>query len=123
MKLVYTRKFDAAHYLADDKRNDEWNKQTYGKCCNVHGHTWLVEFELEGAVDEETGMLVNFNILKGIIDELDHTTVNLTVDLPTAENLVKYFMDKLKEMCMFDAILVRIWESDHAYAEDSWRTE
>ena len=86
----------------------------------MHGHTWLVEFILCGDVSSDNHMLVNFNVLRDLIDSFDHKLVNDTIPVPTAENLVGYFLNKLIGMAIFSHVKVRVWESDHAYAEDEW---
>lgn len=120
MKLVYRRKFDAAHQLNNPKKDALWNNDTYGPCGRTHGHTWWVEFTLCGKVNVDSGMLVNFTILKGLIDRFDHKVVNDIVELPTAENLVGYFVNELIGLDLFTYVKVKVWESDHAYAEDEW---
>lgn len=106
MQLYLKRKFDAAHFLPSHP----------GKCKNLHGHTWLVEVWAEGEVDPETGMVVDFGDMKTVIDFLDHTALNAVLPEeflpPTAENLVKYFLEYITE-----AYRVRVWESDNSYAE------
>jgi len=66
---------------------------------HLHGHTWKVEVWLEGEVDPETGMVVDFGEVKYQIDLLDHTTLNWVLPVeflpPTAENLVKYFLENV----------------------------
>ena len=107
--------FDSAHFLTD----------YYGKCENLHGHRWRVEVTLavdelqtEGTMRD---MVLDFGVFKkavrALADELDHTFLveegslkpetiaalegegfNLTV-LPfrtTAENLARYFFDRLE---------------------------
>ena len=54
MILALRFKFDAAHRLMNHS----------GQCRNIHGHTWLVEVMIEGAVKEESGMVVDFQDLK-----------------------------------------------------------
>jgi len=120
MKLVYKRKFDAAHHLGQSTYTKNKNEEVYGKCLNTHGHTWWVEFTVCGAV-QETGMLVNFNQLKKLIDRFDHGIINDLLFLPTAENLVSYFLEELQKFDLFTYIKVKVWESDNAYAEDEWR--
>ena len=60
--------FSSAHQL----------KGYEGKCEEIHGHNWKVEIEVEGNELDKVGMLIDFkelkNILKGVIDELDHKT-------------------------------------------------
>ena len=111
MKLYLKRKFAAAHYLPDHP----------GKCRNSHGHTWLAEVWLEGKIDPKTGMVVDFDEVKRVIDTCDHCRLNDVLPQkylpPTAENLVKYFLEHIRE-----AYRVRVWESEDAYAED-WTDE
>jgi len=123
MKLFLTRKFSAGHKLGNPEFTDVQNRQTYGKCCNVHGHTWKVDITVDGDVDEQTGMLCNFNDLKNMIDEFDHRYINDIVPLPTAENLVMHFMKELKGMALFRWIRVKVWESDSACAMDTWMVD
>lgn len=121
MRLFYKGKFDAAHRLNDATQCEEWNKKAFGKCNTLHGHTWVIEFELDGEPKRD-GMVVNFVELKALINFFDHGYINDIVNfLPTAENLAVFFIDKLREKDLFTYIKVRVWESDHAYAEEEWR--
>jgi 6-pyruvoyltetrahydropterin/6-carboxytetrahydropterin synthase len=87
----------------------------------LHGHTWVVELELEGKVPGDTGMVINFTELKELINYFDHAYINdLFPRLPTAENLADFFTDKLVGKQLFSFVKVKVWESDHAYAEDEW---
>lgn len=49
------------------------------KCSNLHGHTYIVDVELEGVPDESTGMVMDFLELKRkareIIEEYDHVVL------------------------------------------------
>jgi len=108
--------FDSAHFL-----------QGYeGKCGNIHGHRWRViaqigKEQLEES-GQERGMLVDFKTLKADLksetEQLDHALIvekgtlkestllalenegfkMITLDFrPTAENISRYFWEKLKE--------------------------
>ena len=124
MRLNYSRKFAAAHRLYDESKSVDWNFKIFGECCNLHGHTWKVEFGLEGPPNFETGMLINFTELKELIDSLDHCYLNAVVKfLPTAENVAKYFLEQLYKKQLFSYIMVTVHESDHAYATEEWRAE
>jgi len=122
MRLFLKRKFPAGHYLQSKNLTPEENLKVYGKCKNLHGHTWGVNFEVEGNVDDVTGMVVNFSDLKILIDEFNHKMLNDYLELPTAENLVEYFMKALRRVGRFSFIRVRVYESENAYAEDDWAT-
>ena len=127
-ELTVTRRFAAAHRL------DGYN----GQCANLHGHTWVVELKVKGKQLDPCGMLLDFKILKKIVDELindfDHNCLN---DLecfngpqgkinPTAENLAQYIYRKVKEalseICPgVTPHSVTVWESPDAsarYRED-----
>lgn len=58
-------KFDCAHMLSNYE----------GKCANLHGHTYHGTVTLEGDIDPETGMLIDYNRIKDIVDEFDHAIV------------------------------------------------
>ena len=122
MKIFLRRKFDAAHILRDENRGEGWNEEIFGKCRNLHGHTWSVEIEVDGNVDRDTGMVINFNEIKGIVDQFDHGLVNDIVKLPTAENIVAYILGELKKKNAFSYIRVRVNETENAFAEDMWRS-
>ena len=108
--------FDSAHFLTD----------YYGKCENLHGHRWRAVVYLEQGELQEEGtmkdMVVDFGVFKrevrALAEELDHTFLleegSLAPDtlacleregfsltaLPfrtTAENLARYFHDRLAE--------------------------
>ena len=108
--------FDSAHFLTD----------YYGKCENLHGHRWRVEVTLEQEALQTEGtmrdMVLDFGVFKetvrSLAKELDHTFLieegslkpetlaaleaegfSLTI-LPfrtTAENLARYFFERLEE--------------------------
>lgn len=55
-------KFDCAHMLSNYE----------GKCANLHGHTYHGTVTLTGDVNPETGMLVDYNDIKNLVDKFDH---------------------------------------------------
>ena len=52
--------FSASHYTLGAE----------SKCRNLHGHTYRVDVEVCGDVDESTGMVVDFLILKRVVEEV-----------------------------------------------------
>ena len=58
-------KFDCAHMLSNYE----------GKCANLHGHTYHGTVTLEGDVDPETGMLLDYNTVKDVVDVFDHAII------------------------------------------------
>jgi 6-pyruvoyltetrahydropterin/6-carboxytetrahydropterin synthase len=109
--------FAAAHQLRNFR----------GKCENLHGHNWKVEVVLRGSQLDETGVLVDFGVVKQaareILAELDHHYLN---DLPffqernpSSENIAHYLFDRLCERLdtpYRHVYKVTAWESTDACA-------
>ncbi len=99
--------FEAAHRLHNPAQDDDWNREVFGKCNNVHGHghNYVVEVAVVGEVNAATGYLVDMKVLKDIVRErvirdVDHHHLNLEVAwlegvIPTAENLAKCFFERI----------------------------
>ena len=96
-----------------------------GKCENVHGHNFRVQVTIEGERLDETGMLVDFLDVKGlmqdVIERLDHQFLNevspFDVKNPSAENIAEYFHQEMTGGLSTTPVPVRIrevkvWETD-----------
>ncbi|OOC09354.1 6-carboxytetrahydropterin synthase QueD [Thioalkalivibrio halophilus] len=103
-----------------------------GQCANMHGHNWKVEAEVEAETLDDTGMAVDFKVVKNaareIAGQLDHRYLNDvppfdTVN-PTAENIARWFFRELAERLNRPGLRVSsltLWETDRAcvrYSED-----
>jgi 6-pyruvoyltetrahydropterin/6-carboxytetrahydropterin synthase len=101
-KAYFGRRYmlSASHRLHSDALSDAENREVYGKCNNPHGHghNYVVEVLMGGAVDAETAMVVNLTALdeavrSRVIERFDHTNLNLdplfTKRVPTTENLCR----------------------------------
>ena len=112
--------FSSGHYL----------RNYHGKCENPHGHNYRVLVTLSGAELDETGLLLDFkllkNLLRPVVDYLDHRMINdlapFTELNPSAENLARYFYEKtslqLQEMTA-GRVLVKdctVFETDTSFA-------
>jgi 6-pyruvoyltetrahydropterin/6-carboxytetrahydropterin synthase len=91
MLITKRFQFDSAHYLTD----------YYGKCENMHGHTYTLEITLEGDV-LNNGLVLDFVIFKRIIqkrilEKLDHQLLNDIVDNPSVEKLSIWIWDQLED--------------------------
>lgn len=110
MKAYFGRRvmLSASHRLHSEALSAEENRAAYGKCNNPygHGHNYVVEVLVGGAVDPETGMVVNLAVLdeairKRVLERFDH--MNLNVDplflkqAPTTENLCREVFGLLKD--------------------------
>lgn len=83
--------FDSAHKLTGEE---------FGKCCNLHGHTYQLEVIIEGHLNEK-GVIFNFTDLKSIVNDkiisrLDHQIINDFISQPTAENIVIWMANQIK---------------------------
>lgn len=122
--------FNAAHRLHNPNWSDEKNKSFFGLCNNpnFHGHNYEITVKITGELDEETGMLINLEELKHIIqlnvlDKLDHKNLNLDVPEfkelnPTAENICYVIWQILRKNLQerFD-IQVRLYETPRNFVE------
>jgi len=100
----------------------------HGKCENVHGHNYRCQVTLEGAELDELGLLVDLVELKrvvhGVLDRLDHQWLNefppFDVLNPSAENMARYIYQQIADgLKVRDGVriaLVKLWETDTAYA-------
>jgi len=64
-KIYWTKEFDSSHFLELEYES---------KCKRIHGHTYKVEVEIEGELNEE-GMIFDFTHLSEIVKELDHRLI------------------------------------------------
>jgi len=78
--------FSAAHRLHREDWSEERNAEVFGACSNPswHGHNYELEVTVEGAVDPETGFVMDLKRLKDILEErivrdVDHKNLNLEV--------------------------------------------
>ena len=111
MKVTISRKahFNAAHRLYRKDWTFEQNDAVFGKCNNpnFHGHNYELVVSVTGAVDPETGFVMDAKILADIIkveveDAFDHKNLNLDVAEfenlnPTAENIVIVIWNKIRK--------------------------
>jgi 6-pyruvoyltetrahydropterin/6-carboxytetrahydropterin synthase len=84
--LTRKERFNAAHKLFNPDWTDARNDEVFGKCANKnwHGHNFDLYVTVKGAVDSETGFVINLKDLSKlinelVIDKLDHKNVNLDV--------------------------------------------
>ena len=110
--------FSSGHYLRNYR----------GKCENPHGHNYRVRVTLQGRELDQAGLLLDFKELKSVmrpvIDYLDHQMINelkpFDVINPSAENLAKYFYDRVSVGVKNDVPVriseVCVWETDTSSA-------
>lgn len=119
-----------------------------GPCKNIHGHSYHLSVTLKGKPSEksgvsETGMVADFSVLKKIvnaeiIEAFDHSLV-LNKDTPesiysglynqklilldfqpTCENLVIYFVNKMKKVLPANLLLYSITLKETSTSSAAW---
>ena len=110
--------FAAAHQL----------KMVALKCENLHGHNWHIEVRVAGEKLNEAGVLIDFGILKGHINDLmallDHKFLNELEyfredNPPSSENIARFIAQNLQTRLNPEGIRVSsvtAWESEDACA-------
>ena len=132
MAVLISRRetFSAGHTLYNPAFSDERNRELYGKCSNPsgHGHNYVLEVALRGEVQPDTGFVYDLSELaalmrKLLLADVDHRNLNVDVEwlrgtIPTTENLVCAFWDRLDES-LPDGLLysVRLGETEKNWAE------
>lgn len=132
MKIAKEFRWEMGHRLPEH----------FGKCKNIHGHSYLMIVEIEGEV-LSSGMVMDYYDLKKIInplvEEVDHSFMVYSGDemiisflkemkskmvivnfQSTVENICNYFVDKIKHAGLPQNVIslkVRIYETHDDYAE------
>lgn len=117
-----------------------------GLCKNLHGHSYLFEVTIEGAVKSASGMVLDFKDLKtaleAVIGAWDHAVllqdsdplikalegvadfrVIVTPMPPTAEWMAGYIASVLRQYNGLPVVAVKVWETTTSYAEWNLHSE
>jgi 6-pyruvoyltetrahydropterin/6-carboxytetrahydropterin synthase len=119
--------FAASHRLHSDRLSEAQNRELYGKCNNPygHGHNYVLEVLLSGAVDPATGMIANLAELdafvqRQVLDDYDHKSFNDDVasfrdtdTVPTTENLCMDIFQRLKTFPQATLEAIRVEETSN----------
>ena len=108
VRLTKRLEFCASHRYHNPAWPEQRNHAVFGKCNNPHGHghNYLLEVTVDGAVDPVTGMVVNLYDLKQVLEkvlvEFDHKNLQedtpyFTGRIPTTENLAVVLWDRITE--------------------------
>lgn len=133
MRLTRRARFSAAHRYHRPEWSEERNREVFGPCANPHGHghNYLLEVTVEGAVDPETGYSVDLPRLDALLREqvlepLDHRHLNHAVaefapgaQIPTTENIVAWIWARLEPRMPPGSRLVqlRLHENEDFFVE------
>jgi len=133
MKIAKEFRWEMGHRLPEH----------FGKCKNIHGHSYRMIVELHGSVDE-SGMVMDYydvkKIVEPIIEELDHSFMVYKEDKEiisflekmnskkvivefqsTVENICTYILNEIKKQKLpgnITRLSVRIYETADDYAEE-----
>ncbi len=116
-EVTIRQSFSAAHKL----------KEIGGACEKLHGHNFIVEVSLCSAALSDTGILIDFRILRQwtdeILEEFDHKCLNdityFKDTSPSSENIARFIYDRISEKIKEDNLAVfrvTVWESEDARA-------
>lgn len=112
MSFRLTRRvtFAAAHRYRIPDWSDERNEKVFGLCArpSYHGHTYVCDVTVRGALDETTGMIVDLALLDRVLatevrERFDHRNINVDVPefgdgrlVPTGENLARFIFERVQ---------------------------
>ena len=108
VELTKEYRFEAAHRLPCVPEGH--------KCSRLHGHSYKIEVEVKGAVNADSGWLVDYAVLDDawavLHARLDHRCLN---DVPglensTSENLAIYIWNELRPK-LPQLTAVSVWET------------
>jgi 6-pyruvoyltetrahydropterin/6-carboxytetrahydropterin synthase len=97
-------KFECCHSLEENY---------FGKCSNLHGHSYKMTVAVKGDIDNLTGFVIDFAKLKDIVNEIiiskvDHTNLN--------ESMREHFSLRGNTTCE-NMIIAFWWALDHIISE------
>ena len=129
--VVYaTRKFtfSSAHRYWRPEWSAEENTRIFGNLTVPHGHNYVLEVTVRGAVDPATGLVMDLGELKrlvgdAVVSRFDHADLNRDAvfasgAIPTTENLVRAIWDLLVPKLGGERLhRLRLWEDPTFYVE------
>ena len=110
MIISKTFYFESAHFLPG-----------HPHCGQMHGHSYKLEVKVDGKINPENGMVMDFKTLSELINtkvikKLDHNMLNNILEIPTAEHIIIWIMNQLPVTLKFG---LKLWETKDSYAEIS----
>ena len=127
--------FAAAHRYRRPDWSDEKNARVFGLCArdSFHGHSYACEVTVRGAIDPETGMLVDLARLDEVLarevrERFDHRNINLDVPefadgklVPTGENLARFIFERVESALRGAVQVTEVMVAEDATLRCSYR--
>lgn len=115
-------KFSAAHRYRRPEWDDVRNEATFGACAwpNYHGHSYVCDVTVAGAIDPMTGFIIDLGKLDAIlrrevVQRFDHRNINVDVPefgdgllVPSGENLARFILEHVQSALNSDARVVSV---------------
>jgi 6-pyruvoyltetrahydropterin/6-carboxytetrahydropterin synthase len=114
--------FAAAHRYRRPEWDDARNEAVFGACARptYHGHSYVCEVTVRGAIDDMTGFVIDLGILDRALqtevrDRFDHRNINVDVPefadgklVPTGENLARFIFERVQRAIGKAATVTRV---------------
>ncbi len=139
MPAFLTRRvsFAAAHRYRVPSWSDEQNEQAFGACArpSFHGHSYVCEVTVTGAIDATTGMIVDLAVLDRVLatevrDRFDHRNINLDVPefadgrlVPTGENLARFIFQRVQGALADQLSVVSVMVAEDATLSATYKAD
>ena len=101
LRVTRSYHFSAGHRLENPAWSETDNARVYGQCYRQHGHNYLIEVTVVGALDPVTGMsadlaAVDAAVETAVLKRVDHFDLSATVPelrgvITTGESLARIF--------------------------------
>lgn len=129
--------FAAAHRYRRPNWTEEQNQRAFGLCAreNYHGHSYVCDVTVTGAIDPATGMIVDLTELDRVLvtevrERFDHRNINLDVPefadgklVPTGEELSRFICDRVQRALGTRVQVVEVILAEDATLRSSYRTD
>ena len=120
--------FNAAHQYGHSDWTNEKNWEVFGPDSKIHGHNYTLEVMVTGAINHETGFIVDLLDLKEIVQKnviniLDHSQFDVEVAWfkdrqPSSENLVIFIWDQIvKDFDSSNLYRIRLHETPTIFTD------
>ena len=108
LRVTRSYHFSAGHRLENPALSEAENARAYGQCYRQHGHNYLIEVTVVGALDPVTGMsadlaAVDAAVETAVLKRVDHFDLSATVPelqgvITTGESLARTFWQWLEPL-------------------------